>query len=198
MTASECLAEFRTVYAPDLVNMGESARVAGLDPGLVAQVERLNRWMDAARDLARRMWWVTRTAGQSQCCWPLAIPSECGSWCCLPRPTRIASWAGRRSRFYGTLLADCLPAALFLCCPGVLYRRSLERTWGDPTRRGTWRAGGVHGLPGSAGDYTHRRYHAWLGRGHGADRSGLPKLAERPMSVDLGGSRPGGRAGLRA
>ena len=40
------LAEFRTVYALDLANMGESERVLGLDPGLEASADRIAACMD--------------------------------------------------------------------------------------------------------------------------------------------------------
>lgn len=40
------LARFRTVYALDLMNMGESDRVAGLDAGLEATADRVARCMD--------------------------------------------------------------------------------------------------------------------------------------------------------
>lgn len=41
------LSRFRTVYALDLANMGNSERVAGLDPGIEASADRVVRWMDA-------------------------------------------------------------------------------------------------------------------------------------------------------
>ena len=40
------LARYRTVYALDLMNMGESDRVAGLDAGLEATADRIARCMD--------------------------------------------------------------------------------------------------------------------------------------------------------
>ena len=40
------LAQYRTVYALDLMNMGESDRVAGLDAGLEATADRIARCMD--------------------------------------------------------------------------------------------------------------------------------------------------------
>lgn len=43
----EEFARFRTVYALDLVNMGESERVVGLDAGLEATADRIARCMDA-------------------------------------------------------------------------------------------------------------------------------------------------------
>jgi pimeloyl-ACP methyl ester carboxylesterase len=43
----EAMAQIRTVYVPDSVNMGESQRVPGLDPGIEAQVARVIAWMDS-------------------------------------------------------------------------------------------------------------------------------------------------------
>ena len=43
----EFLARYRTVYALDLANMGESERVAGIDPGLEASADRIAACMDA-------------------------------------------------------------------------------------------------------------------------------------------------------
>ncbi len=41
------LARFRTVYALDLTNMGESERVTGIDPGLAASADRIAATMDS-------------------------------------------------------------------------------------------------------------------------------------------------------
>ena len=61
----EFLAQFRTVYAMDLANMGASERVAGIDPGLEASADRIVSCMDAL-GISRRISPGTRTAERSR------------------------------------------------------------------------------------------------------------------------------------
>lgn len=130
-----CLAEFRTVYAPDLVNMGESARMARLDPGLVAQVDRLIGWMDVlgiyAADVvghshggAIAMMLAARHPERVR---KLILFAPANPYCELGRP---------QIRFYGTLFGGLFARHIIPLLPRRLYRRSLERTWGDPARLG--------------------------------------------------------------
>ncbi len=131
----ERLAEIRTVYAPDLMNMGESSRVAGLDPGLSAQVERLRQWMDAvgigAADVvghshggAISMLLASRHPERVR---KLVLFAPANPYCVLGQP---------QIRFYGTAFGGLFARRIIPLLPRVLYRRSLERTWGDPTRVG--------------------------------------------------------------
>ncbi len=181
----ECLAQFRTVYAPDLVNMGESARVAGLDPGLVAQVERLKQWMDAlgigaadvvghshggAISMLLATWHPERVR-------KLVLFAPANPYCELGRP---------QIRFYGTFVGGVFARRVIPLLPRVLYRRSLERTWGDPTRVGP---GVLEGYT----DYLDRpaiTHIVDIMRGWDGDmaliEAALPKLAERPMLLIWG------------
>jgi pimeloyl-ACP methyl ester carboxylesterase len=129
----KALAEIRTVYAPDSVNMGESERVPGLDPGIEAQVGRLIAWMDAVgidvADIVAHSHGasiaIVLTARHPERVRKLALFAPANPYCQLGLP---------QVRFYGTFLGGVFARRIIPLMPRFMYRRSVARLYGDPSR----------------------------------------------------------------
>ena len=175
----ERLAQFRTVYAPDLINMGESERIAGIDPGLDAQVDRLTRWMDAAGIAAADI--VGHSHGGAisirlavrypQRVRRLVLFAPANPYCNLGEP---------QIRFYATSFGGLFARQIIPLLPRVLYRRSLERVYGDPTRVSQEiLAGYTDGLDRAAIAHIVEVMRGWSGDMALLEAS-LPQLAKSP------------------
>jgi pimeloyl-ACP methyl ester carboxylesterase len=131
----EALAQIRTVYAPDSVNMGKSERVRGLDPGIEAQVARIVEWMDAvgipAADVIGHSHGasisIVLAARHPERVRKLVLFAPANPFCELGLP---------QVRFYGTFVGGFFARRIIPLMPKVMYRRSLERLYGDPSRIG--------------------------------------------------------------
>jgi pimeloyl-ACP methyl ester carboxylesterase len=129
----KALAEIRTVYAPDSVNMGESERVRGLDPGIEAQVQRVIAWMDAvgidAADIVAHSHGasiaIVLAARHPERVRKLALFAPANPYCQLGLP---------QVRFYGTFLGGVFARRIIPLMPKFMYRRSVARLYGDPSR----------------------------------------------------------------
>ena len=126
------LARFRTVYALDLANMGESERVAGLDPGLEASADRVADCMDALNvewaDVAGHshggaisMMLAARHPARVR---RLVLFAPANPFCDLGKPL---------IRFYQTRIGVGV-ARLLPRLPRALYKTALSRMYGDPRR----------------------------------------------------------------
>ncbi len=127
------MAGIRTVYVPDSVNMGESERRRGVDPGIDAQVARLIAWMDAvgiaAADFVGHshgsaiiIVLAARHPGRVR---RLALFSPPNPYCQLGLP---------QVRFYSTWLGGLFARRIIPLMPKFMYRRSMMRLYGDPSR----------------------------------------------------------------
>ena len=129
----KALAEIRTVYAPDAVNMGESERVRGIDPGIEAEVRRVVKWMDAlgiaSADIVAHSHGasiaIVLAARHPQRVRKLALFAPANPYCALGLP---------QVRFYGTFLGGIFARWIIPLMPRFMYRRSLARLYGDPSR----------------------------------------------------------------
>jgi len=128
----EFLGRSHTVYALDLVNMGESERHPNLDAGLEATADRILAFMDSigieTADLAGHshggsvaMMLASRHPGRVR---RLVLFAPANPFCDLARPligfyrTRFGMWFARRIPLF----------------PRALHRISLSRMYGDPSR----------------------------------------------------------------
>ena len=126
------LAKFRTVYALDLANMGESERVFGVDPGLEAAADRIVACMDAldirCADIAGH------SHGGSICLMLAARYPERVRRLVLFAPANPFCDAGRHLiRFYQTRVGIAF-ARLVPRLPRALHKTALSRMYGDPRR----------------------------------------------------------------
>jgi len=129
----EFLSNFRTVYAIDLANMGSSERVKGLDASLEACADRVAAWMDAlgieSADIAGH------SHGGATAMMLAARHSERVRRLVLFAPANPFCTQGHaQMRFYGTRLGAFFACNIIPLLPRILYRRSLERMYGDPKR----------------------------------------------------------------
>jgi pimeloyl-ACP methyl ester carboxylesterase len=126
------LARFRTVYAVDLANMGQSDRVAGIDPGLEASADRVAACMDAlgiARaDIAGHSHGgamaMMLAARHPQRVRRLVLFAPANPFCNLGR---------HLLRFYQTRIGIAF-AHLLPRLPRRVLKAALSRMYGDPTR----------------------------------------------------------------
>jgi len=146
----QALAEIRTVYAPDAVNMGASQRVRGIDPGIEAQVARMVAWMDAVGIDAADI--VAHSHGAS-----IAIvlaarhPRRVRKLALFAPPNLYCQLGLPQVRFYSTFLGGVFARRIIPLLPRFMYRRSLARLYGDPSRMSTGAlAGSTDGLDRAA------------------------------------------------
>jgi len=129
----EFLAQFRTVYALDSANMGESERVRGLDAGLAAQADRLAACMDElgidvadvvghSHGGAIAMMLAAKYPGRVR---RLVLFAPANPFCKLGHA---------QMRFYRTRLGSWFARTVVPLMPRVMHRRALERMYGDPKR----------------------------------------------------------------
>ncbi len=178
------LAKHRTVYALDLVNMGESDRVEGVDAGLQATADRVARCMDelgiGAADIAGHshggaiaMMLAVRHPGRTE---RLVLFAPANPYCELGKDV-IAFYNSR----VGTWLARRIPSM-----PRVLHDWAFRRMLGDPANAqpGTLE-GYTKGLNGASVEHVLRILRRWV-----ADmallRAQLKELAGRQVLLIWG------------
>jgi pimeloyl-ACP methyl ester carboxylesterase len=128
----EALAQYRTVYALDHANMGESERVKGLDSGLEASMERVVASMDALGIESADL--VGHSHGGSMAMLLAARHPERVRRLVLfaaanPHCKRAMLWVRYYRSPLGWVAAHAMP---FL--PERLHRRALRAMFGDPSR----------------------------------------------------------------
>jgi len=181
----ESLSASATVYAPDLLNMGESDRVPGLDAGLEATADRVTAFMDALgiaeADIAGHSHGgavsLTLAARHPSRVIRLILFAPANPFCDLGR---------QLIRFYesrtGNLFAQLIPAL-----PRWTKAVALGRMYGDPSRVA---AGTLEGYTAGLevrGTIDHvlqiiRRWSADMAR----LRSALPSIAGKPALLIWG------------
>lgn len=129
----EFLSNFRTVYAIDLANMGSSERVKGLDASLEACADRVAAWMDAlgieSADIAGHS-----HGGATAMMLAARHPERVGRLVLFAPANPFCTLGHAQMRFYGTRLGAFFACNIIPLLPRILYRRSLERMYGDPKR----------------------------------------------------------------
>ncbi len=134
------LARFRTVYALDLVNMGESERVRGIDAGLDASADRIADCMDA---LAIEVADIAAHSHGGAVALMLAArhPARVRRLVLFAPANPFCDLGKQLIAFYrthvGMWFARCIPQL-----PRRLHKTALSRMYGDPTRV---RAGDLEG-----------------------------------------------------
>jgi pimeloyl-ACP methyl ester carboxylesterase len=179
------LAHDATVYAIDLLNMGESDRIPGLDASLKSTVDTIDRWMEALgiphADIA-----AVSHGGALAMMLAARHPERVGKLILFAPANPFCNLGHQLIRFYnsrlGTFLAGTIP---FL--PKFIHMIALGRMYGD-ARRATPESlyGYTAGLarPGTVDHVLAivRRWHKDMAH----LRSALPKLASRSMLLVWG------------
>ena len=181
----EFLAQFRTVYAMDLANMGESERVEGLDAGLEACADRLLAFMDALgiqdADMAGHshggatvMMLAARHPKRVR---RLVLFAPANPFCKLGDP---------QIRFYSTPFGGFFARNVIPLMPRVMHRRSLERMYGDKRRivEGVLE-GYTNGLDSESIEYICAVMRRWQ-EDMAKLQTALPQLAGVPMLLFWG------------
>ena len=174
-----------TVYAIDLLNMGESDRVPGLDAGLEAAADFMARWMqvmgldqaDVAGVSRGGAISLTLAARHPQRVRKLILFAPANPYCNLGR-TLIAFYTTRP----GQWLARLIPSL-----PRFVKVTALGRMYGDPSRVTQesleWYTDGL-AIPGTV-DHVLAIVRRWY-VDMGLLRSALPRLANRSMLMIWG------------
>lgn len=129
----EAMAESRTVYVPDSVNMGESERRRGIDPGLDAQVARIIAWMDTVGIS------VADFVGHSHGSAIISVlasrhPERVRKLALFAPPNPYCNLGLPQVRFYSTYVGGVFARHIIPLMPKFMYRRSMMRLYGDPSR----------------------------------------------------------------
>jgi 4,5:9,10-diseco-3-hydroxy-5,9,17-trioxoandrosta-1(10),2-diene-4-oate hydrolase len=181
----EDLARDATVYAIDLLNMGESDRVQGLDAGLEAAADFIARWMDVLgidqADVAGVSHGgaisMTLAARYPQRVRKLILFAPANPYCNLGR--RLISFYKTRP---GKWLARRIPAL-----PRFVHATALGRMYGDPSRVTQealeWYTDGL-AIPGTV-DHVLAIVRRWY-VDMGMLRTALPRLASRSVLIIWG------------
>jgi len=129
----EFLSNFRTVYAIDLANMGSSERVKGLDASLEACADRVAAWMDAlgieSADIAGHS-----HGGATAMMLAARHPERVRRLVLFAPANPFCTLGHAQMRFYATRFGAFFACNVIPLLPRILYRRSLERMYGDPKR----------------------------------------------------------------
>ncbi len=129
----EFLSRFRTVYAIDMANMGTSERVKGLDASLEACADRLAAWMEAVgidnADVAGHS-----HGGATAMMLAARHPERVRRLVLFAPANPFCTQGHAQMRFYGTRFGAFFACNIIPLLPRFLYRRSLERMYGDPKR----------------------------------------------------------------
>lgn len=129
----EFLSNFRTVYAIDLANMGSSERVKGLDASLEACADRVAAWMDAlgieSADIAGHS-----HGGATAMMLAARHPERVRRLVLFAPANPFCTQGHAQMRFYATRFGAFFACNIIPLLPRILYRRSLERMYGDPKR----------------------------------------------------------------
>jgi len=129
----EFLSRFRTVYAIDMANMGSSERVRGLDASLEACADRIAAWMEAMgienADVAGHS-----HGGATAMMLGARHPDRVRRLVLFAPANPFCTQGHAQMRFYGTRFGAFFACNIIPWLPRFLYRRSLERMYGDPKR----------------------------------------------------------------
>ncbi len=129
----EFLSHFRTVYAIDLANMGSSERVRGLDASLEACADRVAAWMAALgienADIAGHS-----HGGATAMMLAARHPDRVRRLVLFAPANPFCTQGHAQMRFYATRFGSFFACNIIPLLPRFLYRRSLERMYGDPKR----------------------------------------------------------------
>lgn len=129
----EFLSRFRTVYALDMANMGSSERVKGLDASLEACADRLAAWMAAVgienADVAGHS-----HGGATAMMMAARHPERVRRLILFAPANPFCTLGHAQMRFYATRFGALFACHVIPLLPKFLYRRSLERMYGDPKR----------------------------------------------------------------
>ena len=129
----EFLSNFRTVYAIDLANMGSSERVKGLDASLEACADRVTAWMDALgienADIAGHS-----HGGATAMMLASRNPERVRRLVLFAPANPFCTQGHAQMRFYATRFGALFACHIIPLLPRFLFRRSLERMYGDPKR----------------------------------------------------------------
>jgi pimeloyl-ACP methyl ester carboxylesterase len=127
------LSRFRTVYALDMANMGSSERVRGLDASLEACADRLAAWMEAVgienADVAGHS-----HGGATAMMMAARHPERVRRLVLFAPANPFCTLGHAQMRFYATRFGGVFARNVIPLLPRFLYRRSLERMYGDPKR----------------------------------------------------------------
>ena len=129
----EFLSRFRTVYALDMANMGSSERVRGLDASLEGCADRLAAWMEAMgienADVAGHS-----HGGATAMMLAARHPERVRRLVLFAPANPFCTQGHAQMKFYGTRFGAFFACNIIPLLPRFLYRRSLERMYGDPKR----------------------------------------------------------------
>ncbi len=129
----EFLSRFRTVYALDMANMGSSERVKGLDASLEACADRLAAWMEAVgienADVAGHS-----HGGATAMMMAARHPERVRRLILFAPANPFCTLGHAQMRFYATRFGALFACHVIPLLPKIIYRRSLERMYGDPKR----------------------------------------------------------------
>jgi pimeloyl-ACP methyl ester carboxylesterase len=174
-----------TVYAIDLLNMGNSARVLGLDASLESTADYLARWMDAV-GLAEADVAGHSHGGSIAMMLAARHPQRVGKLILFAPANPFCERGHQLIAFYNTRPGRWL-ARLIPALPRFIKATALGRMYGDPSRATLESLEGyTHGLtaPGSV-DHVLRIVHGWH-----ADmvqlRAALQQLADKPALLIWG------------
>jgi pimeloyl-ACP methyl ester carboxylesterase len=181
----EDLSRNATVYAIDLLNMGNSARVPGLDASLESTADYLARWMDAVglveADVAGHS-----HGGSIAMMLAARYPQRVGKLILFAPANPFCDLGHQLIAFYNTRPGQWL-ARLVPMLPRFIKATALGRMYGDPSRATLESLEGyTHGLatPGSVDHVLHivRSWHIDMAR----LRAALPQLADKPALLVWG------------
>ena len=129
----EFLSRFRTVYAIDMANMGSSERVKGLDASLEACADRLAAWMEAlgieTADVAGHS-----HGGATAMILAARHPERVRRLVLFAPANPFCTQGHAQMKFYATRFGAFFACNIIPLLPRILYRKSLERMYGDPAR----------------------------------------------------------------
>ena len=182
----EALGQVRMrVYAIDLVNMGRSQRIAGLDAGLAATADRVAAWMDAVgldkADIAGHS-----HGGAVAMMLAARHPERVRSLMLFAPANPYSDLGDGLVRLYSSTPGRQL-ARIAPYLPRLVHTIALGRMYGDPARvKPEYLEGYIAGLR-VRGTVDHvlrivRRWHADMG----VLRAALPKIAEMPVLLVWG------------
>ncbi len=180
------LSKHASVYAIDLVNMGESDRVHGLDAGLEATADFLVRWMEAVGldevDVAAHS-----HGGAIAMMLAARHPKRVGKLILFAPANPFCDLGRQLISIYSTRPGQWL-ASLIPVLPTFVKATMHSRMYGDPARATAEALEGyTHGLsiPGSV-EHVLQIVRRWYDDMALLRSSGLPKLAHKPVLLIWG------------
>ena len=120
------------MYAPDLVNSGASERIRGIDPGVDAEIDRLLRWMDAV-EIGSSDIVAHSHGGVISMRLAARYPDRVRRMALFAPANPFCNLGKGQIDFYNTWFGGFFARTIIPLLPRILYRRSLERIYGDPS-----------------------------------------------------------------